>query len=301
MYTYLKLITGGALSLALVCVVSAQRPRTTTTDDPAPQKPAPAPMSFKAKYEGGIFGYSQKKEGTLRFDDENNRLEFRDKKGEMTLHIPYNSIQQEFADNVANRPKSASILGSVPIPYGINPIGFIKTKNAYVTIQFFDGDSRSGGVTSFRVDNKELCASVVTTLADKAGLVAKGPVYTRTPAPTGPVVVGRSGGAVMTGAAEVPAPPAVLVENEMLSSRVISLPRPVYPEEARQQKVGGVVRVLATVDESGSVAEAEAVSGSPMLQEAAVNAAKQAKFEPLGRGGRPAKTKTIIAYNFQLL
>jgi protein TonB len=95
--------------------------------------------------------------------------------------------------------------------------------------------------------------------------------------------------------------PAVFVENELLSNRVISLPRPVYPEEARQQKVAGVVRVLATVDENGSVAEAEAVSGSPMLQEAAVNAARQAKFEPLGRAGSSTRTKTIIAYNFQLL
>ena len=299
MDTYPKLITVAGLSLVLVSSVSAQRQRTTTTtadnQTTTAPKPAAAPQTIKAKYEGGVFGYTQKKEGTLTFDDENNRLVFKDNKGQMTLHISYDDIQQEFADTVANRPKSASILGSVPVPYGVNPIGMLKTKNAYVTIQFFDPETHNGGITSFRVENKQICDSVVSTIADKAGLTAKGQVYSRlaTPPPTG--------GALVVGRTDVPEPPAVLVENEMLSSRVISLPRPVYPEEAKQQKVGGIVRVLATVDESGSVAEAEAVSGSPLLQEAAVNAAKQAKFEPIGRTGRPAKTKTIIAYNFQLL
>lgn len=299
MHLFRKLIITALVSLALVSSAAAQKPRS-TVDDPDKAKPAPAPQSLKAKYEGGVFGYNKKQEGTLNFDDPNHRLVFRDKKGKEVLFIPYTAINQEFADTQSRRPKSATILGSVPVPYGINPIGFIKTKNQYVTIQFYDQDAHIGGVTSFRVDNKELCNSVVNTLADKAGLVARGEIFIRQ---GGADVWGRRtmGGSEVMVRMELPDRPAVFVENEMLSSRVISLPRPVYPEEARQQKVAGVVRVLATVDENGSVAEAEAVSGSPMLQEAAVNAARLAKFEPLGRAGRPARTKTIISYNFQLL
>ena len=60
------------------------------------------------------------------------------------------------------------------------------------------------------------------------------------------------------------------------------------------------MRVLATVDEQGNVVDAEAISGSPLLQQAAVDAAKQAKFEPLLNAGRPVKTKTTISYNFVL-
>lgn len=299
MKTYSKLTSATLVGLALVFAAAAQSPRTIDKSASTP-KPPPAPQTVKAKYEGGVFGYNKKQEGTLNFDDANSRLVFRDKTGKEVLFIPYSAISQEFADSQANRPKSASILGSVPVPYGINPIGWIKTKNPYVTIQFYDTDSHIGGVTSFRVDSKEICAAVVNTLAEKAGLVARGEIFTRQ---GGNDPLGRPGrmGNEMMVRVDLPDRPAVFVENEVLSSRVISLPRPVYPEEARQQKVAGIVRVLATVDETGSVAEAEAVSGSPLLQDAAVNAAKQAKFEPIGRAGRGARMKTIISYNFQIL
>ncbi|MCU1266047.1 MAG: hypothetical protein JWM21_2365 [Acidobacteria bacterium] len=298
MHIYPKLVGALLTILALVFSVAAQSPRTIDKSSTTP-KPPTAPQSVKAKYEGGVFGYNKKQEGTLTFDDVNNRLVFRNKLGKEVLFIPYTAINQEFADTQANRPKSASILGSVPVPYGVNPIGWIKTKNPYVTIQFYDQDAHVGGVTSFRVESKEICASVVNTLADKAGLVARGEIFIRQGSGG---MYGRAapmGGEMMV-RVDMPDRPAVFVENEMLSSRVISLPRPIYPEEARQQKVAGIVRVLATVDENGTVAEAEAVSGSPLLQEAAVNAAKQAKFEPV-RVGRGPKMKTIISYNFQLL
>jgi TonB family protein len=61
-----------------------------------------------------------------------------------------------------------------------------------------------------------------------------------------------------------------------------------------------MVRVLVTVDEQGHVIEAEAISGSPMLQGAAVDAAKEARFEPLITNGRPVRTKSVISYNFRV-
>jgi len=169
MHKYRKLTTAALVVLALISAVAAQKPNTAKND---PVKPPPAPQTVTAKYEGGVFGYNKKQEGTLSFDDMNHRLVFRNKQGKEVLFIPYTAINQEFADTQARRPKSATILGSVPVPYGINPIGFIKTKNQYVTIQFYDEDAHIGGVTSFRVDNKEICNSVVNTLAEKAGLVA---------------------------------------------------------------------------------------------------------------------------------
>jgi len=280
------------LIAAMVVCAAAQRPRTIPADpgNTTTTKPAAAPQTVKAKYEGGVFGYNKKQEGTLSFDDANNRLVFRNNQQQEVLSIPYSSISQEFADTQSRRPKSASILGSVPMIYGPNPIGFIKTKNQYVTLQFYDPDSHAGGVTSFRVENREICASIVNTLGEKAGLVQRGGIFVR----QGPA------SADMTAQVDLPNRPAVAVENGALSGRVISLPRPVYPDEARRAKVTGLVRVLATVDEKGDVVEAEAISGSPVLQAAAVDAAKQAKFKPLMSDGHPMKTKTVIAYNFLL-
>src|SRR2546425_787940 len=298
MNTSRKVIGAALLALALAFSAAAQKPRSVADDSAKKDPPKPAPQTVTAKYEGGVFGYNKKQEGTLTFDDVNSRLVFRNKQQKEVLFIPYAAINQEFADTQSRRPKSATILGSIPMIYGPNPIGFIKTKNQYVTVQFYDQDAHTGGVTSFRVENKEICAAVVNTLAEKAGLVPLGEIFVRK---GGDVYASRgaSRGEPMV-RVDASERPAVTVENEMLSGRVISLPRPVYPEEARQQKVTGTVRVLVTVDEKGNVTDAEAVSGTPLLQGAAVDAARQARFEPISREGRPAKTKTIISYNFQL-
>jgi TonB family protein len=288
-----NVIGAALLVLAMIINVAAQRPRSSVTEttvrNPSPQpSPAAAPQSVKAKYEGGVFGYRKVMEGTLTFDDTNSRLLFRDEHQKEIFFIPYASITQEFADTQSRRPKAATILGSVPGVYVPNPIGWIKTKVRYVTLQFYDQDSHVNGITSFRVENMALCESVVATLAEKAGLVALGDIFIRPKTATG------------TNKVDVESKPAVAVENELLSARVISLPRPAYPAEAREAKVTGAVRVLTTVDEQGNVVEAEAISGSPMLQAAAVAAAKQAKFEPLVTNGRPVRTKSVISYSFRV-
>ena len=290
-----KIVGFALLVLATFISVAAQRPRTSATDasvkTPAPRpSPSPAPTSFKAKYEGGVFGYRKAIEGTLTFDDANNRLVFRNEHQKEVFAIPYAAIMQEFADTQSRRPKAASVLGSVPLIYVPNPIGFIKTKVRYVTLQFYDQLSHVNGLTSFRVENKDLCDSVVATLAAKAGLIPQGEIYVRQ----------HPSSAEMTAQVDPIARPAVAVENEALSARIISLPRPAYPEEAKQAKLAGMVRVLVTVDEQGHVVEAEAISGSPMLQGAAVDAAKEARFEPLITNGRPVRTKSVISYNFRV-
>ena len=281
------------LSLVLVAFAATaafgQRPRAV---DPARSsasapRPTAAPQAVPAKYEGGVFGYRRTQEGTLVFDDTNSRLVFRNKQQQEVFFIRYEAIQQGFADTQSRRPKAATILGSVPTFYVPNPIGYIKTKARYVTLQFDDPDSQVGGITSFKVANKDISLSVVSTLANKAGLVPHGEIFVR-PNTSGPAAT----------SSDPAGKPAVAVENELLSGRVISLPRPVYPPEARQAGVTGTVRVLVTVDEQGNVAEAEAVSGPAMLQTAAVEAAWQAKFEPITKDGHPMRPKTVIAYNF---
>lgn len=157
----------------------AQRPRTL---DPEPQKaqtPPPAPKTVKAKYEGGVFGYTKTMEGTLTFDDENKRLLFKDKKPPKEIHIPYEAITSAFADTQKRRPAAATVASHIPL-YGI-PAGFIKTKVRYLTLQYHDPDSRVSGVTSFKLANKELLASVLKTLADKTGMIQRGDIYVKKP------------------------------------------------------------------------------------------------------------------------
>jgi hypothetical protein len=165
----------------------AQRPRTidtsgTTTKPSAANTPtvaiAPAPQTVKAKYEGGVFGYNKTMNGTLSFDDTNQRLLFRNEQQKEVIFIPYDALSAAFADTQKRRPAAATVASNIPFYIGI-PFGFIKTKVRYLTLQYSDPDSRANGLTSFKLENKEILASVVKTLSEKAGLTAKGEIYIR--------------------------------------------------------------------------------------------------------------------------
>src|SRR5215213_8339249 len=151
----MKIISTLLLLGVLATGAFAQRPRTM---DPEPQAktpaPAPAPKSVKAKYEGGVFGYNKKMEGTLIFDDENKRLLFKDKKPPKEISIPYEAIASAFADTQKRRPTAATVASHIPSIFAL-PAHFIKTKVRYLTLQYSDPDSKVTGITSFKLQNIE--------------------------------------------------------------------------------------------------------------------------------------------------
>jgi hypothetical protein len=166
-------------TLVLAAAVSAQRPRAVDTSGPTDASkatPAAAPQSMKAKYEGGIFGHNHTIDGTLSFDDTNQRLLFRKDQKEL-FFIPYNAVTSAFADTQKRQPSAATVAQHVPF-YGW-PLGFIKTKVRYLTLQYSDPDTNASGITSFRLENKDLVDSVLYALANKAGLVPRGDIYIR--------------------------------------------------------------------------------------------------------------------------
>jgi TonB family protein len=64
----------------------------------------------------------------------------------------------------------------------------------------------------------------------------------------------------------------------VLNGKATYLPKPQYPEAAREAKVGGIAVVNVTVDENGDVSSAEIVQAAPLLVQAVLDAAKAAKF-----------------------
>jgi hypothetical protein len=157
--------------------VFAQRPRSIEQPESIP-KPAPAPSSMKAKYEGGVFGYNKTMEGTLIFDDANRRLLFKDRKTPKEINIPYDAIASAFADTKKKQPAAATVAGAIPVIYSL-PARFIKTKVRYLTIQFNDQDTKVSGITSFKLENKEMLESVLATLAEKTGMTKRGDIYVK--------------------------------------------------------------------------------------------------------------------------
>lgn len=85
----------------------------------------------------------------------------------------------------------------------------------------------------------------------------------------------------------------------VLNGRALSLPLPNYPESARVHRYSGVVVVKVLVDEEGKVATAKDMcNGQPYLSQAALEAAKKARFSPTKLSGMPVQVYGVIFYNF---
>jgi periplasmic protein TonB len=103
---------------------------------------------------------------------------------------------------------------------------------------------------------------------------------------------------------ERPEAPAVVkkgvVFGGVLNGKAVSKPEPEYPAEAKAAGAQGIVTVRVLVDEEGLVAEAEAISGHPLLREAAVAAARNSRYSPTRLSGQPVKVSGVVTYNFVL-
>src|SRR5687768_5882804 len=91
-----------------------------------------------------------------------------------------------------------------------------------------------------------------------------------------------------------------VVTGGVLDERAISKPRPAYPGVTLAARASGAVSVQVTVDEKGDVTEASAVSGHPLLRQAAEQAARRAKFKPEVFDGEPVAVTGVLNYNFVL-
>jgi TonB family protein len=83
--------------------------------------------------------------------------------------------------------------------------------------------------------------------------------------------------------------------------RVISKPEPQYTEEARRNQVTGTVMLRVVFSSLGEVTQIRAVNSLPFgLTERAIAAARQIKFAPATKGGRPVSVYMQLEYNFNL-
>jgi hypothetical protein len=180
-----RLAAPAALLLILLTAASsqAQRPRVNADapgQPPAAPTPAPAPASVKAKYEGGVTGFMNKQTGTLQFNDEEQRLIFREKTGREYLSLPYKSLAAIWPDKKAQRSTAGTVVSAVPLPYGANMLGLLmREKLRYLVVQFDDPDTHVQGVASFKLGSKQLLNSVLHTLAGKANLKPRGESFIR--------------------------------------------------------------------------------------------------------------------------
>jgi hypothetical protein len=164
--------------LSAFALSGVSQPRPVEKDNsPAPK--GPAPSSVKAKYEGGLYGYSKKEEGNLKFDDENERLVFYGKDGKERFGVPYKSIMLVYPNSQSAPSVTGTAVSVIPVP-GAGIAGmFIKKKNRYLILHFDDPDVDARGQIGFKLDTLDLVESVVHSIGEKSKLTQRGDSYYR--------------------------------------------------------------------------------------------------------------------------
>jgi protein TonB len=76
--------------------------------------------------------------------------------------------------------------------------------------------------------------------------------------------------------------------------------RPVYPAIARAAGVQGTVVLTAVISRTGAIESLRVVSGPPMLQTAALEAIRAARYQPYRLNGEPTEVETTITVNFRM-
>ena len=75
---------------------------------------------------------------------------------------------------------------------------------------------------------------------------------------------------------------------------------PVYPPAAREAGVQGLVVLEATIDPAGEVGDIEVLRSVPELEEAAITAVEQWRYEPTLVDGAPVSVLMTVTINFLL-
>jgi protein TonB len=113
-------------------------------------------------------------------------------------------------------------------------------------------------------------------------------------------------GGVIGGMGTAPPPPRphqtgpLRVGGNVQAARIVNRVQPVYPPLARQTRISGTVRLHAIIGKNGTIESLEVMSGHPLLQQAALDAVRQWRYQPTLLNGEPVDVDTTIDVIFSL-
>jgi protein TonB len=90
------------------------------------------------------------------------------------------------------------------------------------------------------------------------------------------------------------------VSKGVLQGMLLAPIRPVYPAIAKAAHVEGTVVVEAVISRKGTIESLRVVSGPLMLQQAAMDAIREARYQPFRLNGEPTEVETTITVNFRM-
>ena len=93
--------------------------------------------------------------------------------------------------------------------------------------------------------------------------------------------------------------PRAQVPAEVMQKLLVHRVEPVYPAEARKEKLEGTIALNIVVGRDGSVLRMHALNGPDVLARAAIDSLRWWKFEPYRINGEPAVVETTVAVEFK--
>jgi TonB family protein len=112
---------------------------------------------------------------------------------------------------------------------------------------------------------------------------------------------GDPSGAILAKSAEqVSVAPPIPVGGQAQQARLISSVSPAYPPLARSIGLQGEVTIDALIDSAGKVTAMKPLSGPVALQQAAMDALRQWKYEPARLDGQPVSMHLSVTMKFRL-
>jgi TonB family protein len=111
-------------------------------------------------------------------------------------------------------------------------------------------------------------------------------------------------GGIVGGVPSVP-PPAdgtkrITIGGNVQQAKLISQPKPVYPLEAKQAHISGIVHLQAIIGKEGNIINLGVISGHPLLVPSAVEAVRQWVYQTTLLNGEPVEVVTQIDVNYTL-
>ncbi len=91
-----------------------------------------------------------------------------------------------------------------------------------------------------------------------------------------------------------------MIISQMEAPRVIKRVNPIYPEIARQARVEGMVLLNTRVDKQGNVEAIQVLRSIPLLDQAAIDAFKEWKYEPMIVDGKAIPVIFTVYVRFGL-
>lgn len=92
----------------------------------------------------------------------------------------------------------------------------------------------------------------------------------------------------------------IRIGGNVQQANLVSQVTPVYPAQAKQDRIQGKVQLQVVIDKQGHVEDVSVLAGPEPLIQSAVDAVRQWTYRPTLLNGEPVKVQTTVEVNFTL-